>query len=94
MKLTCKARSQEEANMTNREQLLQELEQAPDELIIETLNFVRSKLKQSAPQSIVEPQQPRSPEEQIQQLKEWIATLPKNDTPLPEEALHRDSMYD
>jgi hypothetical protein len=81
--------------MTDREQLLQELEQANDELIAETLNFVRAKTKQSTSKSISEPrQQPRSAEERIQQLKEWLATFPKNDTPLPEEALHRDSMYD
>ena len=84
--------------MTDREQLLQELQQAPDELIAETLNFVRSKFTQSptsSHSSISHPQpQPRSPEEQIQHLKEWMAMLPKNDTPLPEEALHRDSIYD
>ncbi len=52
--------------MTDREQLLQELEQAPDELITATLNFVRSKTQQSASRAIAEPQQQiRSPEERI-----------------------------
>ncbi|KAM3099973.1 hypothetical protein ACKFKG_01920 [Phormidesmis sp. 146-35] len=94
--------------MTDREQLLQELEQAPDELIAETLNFLRSKAKQTSSElsnsairaernseGTAESQPPsQSSEERIKQLKEWIANLPKNDAPLPEEALHRDSMYD
>lgn len=84
--------------MTDREQLFQELEQASDELIIETLNFVRSTKAnlETINAAIAQSQQslPQTPEDKIQQLKDWIAALPKNDTPLPEEALHRDSMYD
>lgn len=66
MKLTHNLRSHETQPMTDREQLLQELEQAPDELITATLNFVRSKTQQSASRAIAEPQQQiRSPEERI-----------------------------
>lgn len=89
--------------MTDREQLLQELEHAPDELIAATLNFVRStkskpiKLPQGiAPIDVAELQKqiPKTPEERVQRLREWVASLPKTNTPLPEEALHRDTMYD
>lgn len=89
--------------MTDREQLLQELEQAPDELIAETLNFVRStKAKHNplprgiASTDIAELQQqiPKTPEERSRRLREWVASLPQNSPGLPEEAMHRDTMYD
>lgn len=89
--------------MTDREQLLQELEQAPDEIIAETLNFVRSaKAKHiQLPQGItpidiaeLQKQIPKTPEERSRRLREWVASLPQNSQPLPEEALHRDTMYD
>lgn len=89
--------------MTDREQLLQELEQASDELIIETLNFVRSaKAKHiHLPQGITridvaeqQKQIPKTPEERSRRWREWLADLSKDSPPLPEEAMHRDSMYD
>lgn len=89
--------------MNNREQLLQELEQASDELITETLNFVRStKAKQiPLPEGItpinvaeLQKQIPKTPEERSRRFREWVASLPQNSLPLPEEALHRDTMYD
>ncbi|KAM3101586.1 hypothetical protein ACKFKF_07535 [Phormidesmis sp. 146-12] len=89
--------------MTDREQLLQELEQAPDELIAETLNFLRSaKAKQTnfppgiTPINIAELQKqiPKTPEERSRRLREWVASLPQDSPGLPEEAMHRDTMYD
>jgi hypothetical protein len=100
MKATHDLQSNEEPSMTDREQLLQEIQQAPDDLIAETLKFLRSKARQSASDSSqsaiaeLQSQLPQTPEERVKRLREWVASLPKNDTPLPEEALHRDSMYD
>ncbi|MBW4539358.1 MAG: hypothetical protein KME43_09440 [Myxacorys chilensis ATA2-1-KO14] len=89
--------------MTDREQLLQEIEQAPDELIAETLNFLRStKAKQPVSKfdkaaidtAELQKQIPKTPKERAQRFREWVASLPKTASPLPEEALHRDTMYD
>lgn len=89
--------------MTDREQLLQELEHASDELIIATLNFVRStKAKPiNLPEGItpidvaeLQKQIPKTPEERSRRWREWVASLPQNSRGLPEEAMHRDTMYD
>ena len=98
--------------MSERERLLQELEQASDELIIKTLNFVR--LAQSAtpqetaknksiklPEGIapidvaeLQKQIPQTSEERSRRWREWLAAQPGDHPALPEEAMHRDTMYD
>ncbi|GAP94665.1 hypothetical protein [Leptolyngbya sp. NIES-2104] len=89
--------------MNDREQLLQELEQAPDELIVEILNFVRStKAQQTELPSNITPidvaelqkQIPTTPEARSRRLREWVASLPQDSPGLPDEAMHRDTMYD
>lgn len=83
--------------MTDREQLLQEIAQAPDELITETLNFLRSAkadISSRSTKAELQKQIPKTPEERAQRFREWVASLPKNTSSLPEEALHRDTMYD
>ncbi|MBW4524035.1 MAG: hypothetical protein KME18_02395 [Phormidium tanganyikae FI6-MK23] len=65
--------------MTDREQLLQDLEQAPDELIAATLNFIRSAKKKSVklPPGIasidvaeLQKQIPKTPEERSRRFRE------------------------
>jgi hypothetical protein len=73
--------------------VLENLKQLPLKQQEEVLNFSEF-LKQKSSTSLPSPEPNLAPEERVKKWLDFVATLPKTSANLPEEALHRDTMYE
>ncbi len=83
--------------MINIEQsILENLRELPTEKQQEVLDFtefLRQKTQPSSPESLINKTQ-LTPKEKSERWRKFIASLPQESANLPDEALHRDTMYE
>jgi hypothetical protein len=72
--------------------ILENLKQLPPNHQEEVLNFSEF-LKQKQSLSIPSPDHSLTPEQKVEKWRKVIAKLPQTSANLPDEALHRDTMY-
>lgn len=79
----------EEAVLTN----LRELPADKQQEVLDFTEFLRQNTKSVLPEEKTKAAQ-LTPQEKAEKWRKFVASLPQNSANLPDEALHRDTMYD
>ena len=61
--------------------------------VLDFTEFLRQNTKSVSPEKTTKTT-PLTPQEKAERWRFFVASLPKNSANLPDEALHRDTMYD
>ena len=72
---------------------LRELPPDKQQEVLDFTEFLRQKTKSVDPEKPTKTSQ-LTAQEKAERWREFVVSLPKNSVNLPEEALHRDTMYD
>ncbi len=72
---------------------LRELPPEKQQSVLDFTEFLRQNMPSMYPEKKTKTSQ-LTPQEKAERWREFVVSLPKNSANLPEEALHRDTMYD
>ena len=72
---------------------LRELPPDKQKSVLDFTEFLRQNTQSMYPEKKTKTTQ-STPQEKAERWREFVVSLPKNSANLPEEALHRDTMYD
>ena len=86
----------DEGNMNIEQAVLENLRELPadkQQEVLDFTEFLRRNIKSVFPEKKTKTNQ-LTPQEKAERWRKFVVSLPKNSANLPDEALHRDTMYD